>query len=86
MTTLDLAAGGRYRPDPTLPNPLTDREREVLALIAQGCTNHEIAAELYVSINSIKSYIRSAYRKIGISRRSQAVIWGMTRALHDLQQ
>ena len=56
---------------------LSPRESEVIALIAQGLSNQEIAERAYLSINSIKSYIRSAYRKIGVTRRSQAVAWGM---------
>ena len=56
---------------------LTQRESEVLALITQGLTNQEIADKAYISINSVKTYVRTAYRKIGVSRRSQAVSWGM---------
>jgi len=56
---------------------LTQREAEVLALITQGLTNQEIADRAYISINSVKTYIRTAYRKIGVTRRSQAVSWGM---------
>lgn len=54
---------------------LSRREREVLALIGCGVTNEDIARTLFLSPNSIKSYIRSAYRKIGVERRSQAVLW-----------
>jgi len=56
---------------------LTQREAEVLALITQGLTNQEIADKAYISINSVKTYVRTAYRKIGVSRRAQAVSWGM---------
>ncbi len=56
---------------------LSARESEIIALITKGLTNQEIAERAYLSINSIKSYIRSAYRKIGVTRRSQAVAWGM---------
>ncbi len=56
---------------------LSARESEVVALITQGYTNNDIASRSYLSINSVKSYIRSAYRKIGVERRSQAVRWGM---------
>lgn len=56
---------------------LTARESEVLALITQGLSNQEIADRTYLSINSVKTYIRTAYRRIGVSRRSQAVAWGM---------
>jgi len=56
---------------------LTTREAEVLTLIAQGRTNREIAEELYLSPNSIKTYVRTAYRKIGATSRSQAVGWAI---------
>ena len=56
---------------------LTARESEVLALITQGLSNQEIAERTYLSINSVKTYIRTAYRKIEVTRRSQAVAWGM---------
>jgi NarL family two-component system response regulator LiaR len=56
---------------------LTAREAEVLALITQGLSNQEIAERSYLSINSVKTYIRTAYRKIGVTRRAQAVAWGM---------
>ena len=57
---------------------LTAREAEVLALITQGMSNADIALRTSLSINSIKSYIRSCYRKIGAVSRSQAVLWGAT--------
>ncbi|HET9649157.1 MAG TPA: response regulator transcription factor [Microlunatus sp.] len=56
---------------------LTDREAEVLALIAQGRSNTDIAHVTYLSPNTVKSYIRSVYRKIGVSSRTQAVLWGV---------
>ncbi|WP_455429797.1 response regulator transcription factor [Luteococcus peritonei] len=49
----------------------------MVSLIAQGLSNAEIAGRTYLSPNSVKSYIRSAYRKIGVQRRSQAVAWGI---------
>lgn len=54
---------------------LTPRETEVLMLIGRGLTNEAIAKTLFLSPNSIKSHIRSAYRKISVERRSQAVKW-----------
>ena len=59
---------------------LSPREAEVVALIARGLSNQEIAERVFMSINTIKSYIRSAYRKMGVERRTQAVIWAMA---HD---
>ncbi len=56
---------------------LSPREAEVLALIAHGLNNKEIAQRAFVGINSVKTYIRSAYRKIGVESRSQAVLWAV---------
>lgn len=56
---------------------ITDRESEILALITQGKSNSEIATLTYLSPNTIKSYIRSVYRKIGATSRTQAVLWGI---------
>jgi DNA-binding NarL/FixJ family response regulator len=56
---------------------LTDRESEVLALITQGKSNAEVAALTYLSPNTVKSYIRTTYRKIDVASRTQAVLWGV---------
>jgi NarL family two-component system response regulator LiaR len=56
---------------------LTPREAEVLALITQGLSNAEIVDRTGLSINSVKSYIRSCYRKIDATSRSRAVLWGV---------
>jgi DNA-binding NarL/FixJ family response regulator len=60
---------------------LTTRERETLALIATGMSNAEIARDMGISPNSVKSYIRSAYRKTGVRSRSQAVLWAVSHGL-----
>ena len=56
---------------------LSPREAEIVALITQGLSNDEIAKRAYLSINSVKTYIRTAYKKIGVTSRSQAVLWGV---------
>ena len=56
---------------------LTDREAEILALITQGKNNAEVAALTFLSPNTVKSYIRTLYRKIGVTSRTQAVLWGV---------
>lgn len=53
----------------------TPREYQVVARIVDGSSNQEIADAMFVSINSVKSYIRSAYRKMGVGTRSAAVLW-----------
>lgn len=82
---------GAEGPAPTSPSPervgaavwpgrdegLTPRESEVVALIVQGLANEEVAARMYLSINSVKSYIRTAYRTMGVTSRSQAILWGI---------
>ncbi len=72
--------GGHPVSGPRVPSEadiLTTRERETLALIATGRSNDEIAQEMRISLNSVKSYIRSAYRKTGVQSRSQAVLWAV---------
>ena len=70
-----LSAQGHQVPNEA--DMLTARERETLAFIATGRSNDEIAQEMRISLNSVKSYIRSAYRKTGVQSRSQAVLWAV---------
>jgi two-component system response regulator DesR len=53
--------------------PLSEREREVLSLMAAGETNAEIAARLYLSPHTIKDHASSVYRKLGVRNRAEAV-------------
>lgn len=55
--------------------PLSPRDLDVLRLVGSGHTNAEIAVTLFVSIDTVKTHIRHAYRSIGVTRRSQAVLW-----------
>jgi DNA-binding NarL/FixJ family response regulator len=57
---------------------ITDRESEILALITQGKSNADVAVLTYLSPNTVKSYIRSIYRKIDVASRTQAVLWGVS--------
>ena len=56
---------------------LSAREAEVIAMITQGLGNGEIADRMFTSINTVKTYIRTAYRKIGVNSRTRAVLWGV---------
>ncbi|WP_243056332.1 response regulator transcription factor [Nocardioides sp. SR21] len=72
-------AGGDDAPTQTWPGQaagLSEREAEMLSFIVRGLTNGDIARRSYLSINTVKTYIRTAYRKIGATNRAQAVAWG----------
>lgn len=62
---------------PTSLEKLTPRESAVIELVCRGLTNDEISRELYVSMNTVKTYTRAAYRKMGVDTRARAVIWGL---------
>jgi DNA-binding NarL/FixJ family response regulator len=56
---------------------LTDRESEILALVTQAKSNHEIADMTYLSINTVKSYLRTLFRKLDVRTRTEAALWGV---------
>jgi DNA-binding NarL/FixJ family response regulator len=68
---LDLVSRGR---EPHSPPDLSMREREVLALVALGMSNREVAAELYLSVDTVKTYVRRLFSKLGVSNRTQAAL------------
>ncbi|WP_292647337.1 response regulator transcription factor [Nocardioides sp.] len=82
VRTIELAAAGEpigeHEDRLATVAGLTTREVEVLALITQGLSNKDIADKLVVSVNTLKSHIRQAYRKIEVTTRSQAVSWAIT--------
>jgi ATP/maltotriose-dependent transcriptional regulator MalT len=53
--------------------PLTSRETDVLRLLAQLCSNEEIAVDLVLSLNTVKTHMRSLFQKLSVSRRADAV-------------
>ncbi len=68
---LKPAAGGILPPN--IDELLTDREQEVLALLALGITNKEIAAELVVAPSTVKEHLKNIYSKLEVNSRTQAV-------------
>jgi DNA-binding NarL/FixJ family response regulator len=63
---------------------LTARESQILSLIVAGHSNREVAEAAWLSPNTVKTYIRTAYRKIGVKTRSQAVAWCLENGFRPL--
>jgi predicted ATPase/DNA-binding CsgD family transcriptional regulator len=64
-------------PDETYPEGLTGREVEVLRLLVAGKSNPTIAAELYLSTNTVQAHLRSVYNKIGVASRAEATRYAL---------
>lgn len=64
---------------------LTQRERVVLANLSEEVTLEEVASRLFVTRNTVKSQVRSLYRKLGVSTRADAVEWARIVGLHKHQ-
>ena len=69
----------------TVPTPrLTDRELEVLRLVAQGKSNREIAGDLYISENTVKNHVRNILEKLHLHTRMEAVMYAVREKLLDI--
>jgi DNA-binding NarL/FixJ family response regulator len=80
MVVSDAAARARGAPGLDWPGRgegLSEREAEILALITQGMSNADVARLTYLSPNTVKSYIRTIYRKLDVGSRTHAVLWGV---------
>lgn len=84
LAALPPAGASRQLPDkqPTLLDPLTDRELEILALMAQGHSNHQIADSLVISVGTVKGHVNHILSKLDVQNRTQAV--ARARELHLL--
>ncbi|WP_372594199.1 LuxR C-terminal-related transcriptional regulator, partial [Actinotalea sp.] len=72
---LETFAGSGARTAAPPLEPLTAREEEVLLTVARGRTNAEIAAELYISLSTVKTHLGSLMTKIGARNRVEIAIW-----------
>ena len=70
---------------PQLPVPrLTDRELEVLKLVARGMANRDIAKELFISENTVKNHVRNILEKLQLHSRMEAVVYAVREKILDL--
>ena len=60
-------------PQLDLPTPLSERERQILRLLAGGLSNDDIAANLFLSTNTVKTHLKRIYEKMGVNSRLKAV-------------
>jgi RNA polymerase sigma factor (sigma-70 family) len=67
--------------DPVLAS-LTERERQVLRLLAQGLTNKEIAADLFITTNTVKRHLKSIFDKLNVTTRAAASAWASRMGLN----
>ena len=79
-----LAEAGQQTPvrrRPARPAGLTEREAEVLTLIAQGCSNAEVAQRLFISRRTAEHHAQHIYTKIGVSTRAGAALFAVQHGL-----
>jgi DNA-binding NarL/FixJ family response regulator len=75
LSTVGAAASAPSAPAPSpLAEPLSDRELEVLRLVAQGASNKEIAAALFLAEGTVKNYVTNILGKLGVGDRTQAAL------------
>jgi len=70
---------------PRIPEPLTEREVEVLRLVAQGLSNREVAGELGISPRTVAAHVRSILRKLHLANRTQAALYALREGLASLE-
>ncbi len=73
---LGLVDRARTSPAPAYVEPLTERETAVLCHLPTLMSNHEIADVMHVSVNTVKTHLKSLYRKLGVASRREAVLQG----------
>lgn len=62
---------------------LSDREEEVAALVARGCSNKEIAASLGIAVQTVKIHVHSIFRRLGVSSRVEVAMYILNRQVSE---
>ncbi|NDJ37008.1 MAG: response regulator transcription factor, partial [Chloroflexi bacterium] len=75
--------GGEPLPDTTLADSLSEREREVLRLVAHGLTNADIATRLHLSEGTVRNYVSAILTKLQVEDRTQAAVFALRYGLAD---
>jgi LuxR family maltose regulon positive regulatory protein len=73
LEALEHRSGPAHRAPVLLAQPLSDREQAILRYLPTMMSNQEIAGELYVSVNTVKTHLKAIYRKLDVARRRDAV-------------
>jgi two-component system NarL family response regulator len=82
----EFAALAKKEERPTMPAPrLTDREMQVLTLVAQGMNNRDIAGELFISENTVKNHVRNILEKLHLHSRMEAVVYAVREKLLEIK-
>jgi len=69
-------------PIPHERNPLSKREREVVALIAQGYKNKELAEKMFISERTVKNHLHNIFDKLGVSHRLELALYALHKGIH----
>ena len=77
---------GRANEDTPIPDPLTDRETEVLRLLAKGVDNEEIAEQLFVAEVTVRTHISRILRKLQLANRVQATLYALKKGISSLDE
>jgi two-component system nitrate/nitrite response regulator NarL len=80
LKSLALTDADTEDPDEDAP-PLTPREIDVIKLVARGASNQQIAAELHVTVNTVKAHLKRILEKLHVQNRTQAAAYAMSRGL-----
>jgi two-component system, NarL family, response regulator LiaR len=70
---------------PPTPEPLSEREAEVLALVARGLSNQEIADQLYISEKTVRTHVSHILTKLHLANRTQAALYALRKGIADLE-